>query len=485
MPAVDLFGPAAKDAQARPSATVRLVNCFREAGERGPRLRQAPGMRRFVALDGLFLRAMERIGGDLHVIHGGQLRRIASSGAVTDLGEIPDSATTCLAGLNGKLVITANGRFYRVDEEGETEQPAAGAFSAFGSVAVVGQRAVLSERGGRRFQWSPPDDPDTLDGLSFSTAEQRDDLNVRGLEVAGEYWLFKDTSIERWGLTGAPNEQDAFAYIGGSLIPVGIDGFHSVTPIPSGVFFIGADGRAYLGAPGALRPVSTVAVETVLAEATVHRTFHTRYEGHEFCVVTFKDRPAWCLDVATGEWWERAQGEALGPWQAVAAADVWSRQLVGMDDGRLLWLEQWPSDDDEPIHRRAVSKTVDFAGRGFRVSRLELTGDVGREAVDDLAGRGPAGLRAGSGALEADTGYGLQADDGYTRREPQVLLRLSRDRGATWSDWMPRTLGDRGRHETRLIWRALGWCPASLTVEAACAEPLDVTLDAGAWVEVA
>ncbi len=318
-----------------------------------------------------------------------------------------------------------------------------------------------------------------------ATAEQRDDTIIRILPVGPELWVFKQTSIERWGPTGSGDETTAFGYIGGSLIPIGLKAFGLVTAIPSGAFFIGADGRAYLAAPGTLRPVSTVPVETALATSVPDRVFHCRYEGHEFCVIHFRDRPAWVLDVATGEWWERAQGDDLGPWQAVAAAECWGRSIVGTNDGRLLWLEQWPSDDDEPIHRRMQSITVVNDARRFKATKLELHSHVGRGTVDDFAARGPGGLKAKPSSVVAATDdAGLLVSEGAEKRTPQVLVRLSRDRGQTWGDWMPRSLGDIGRYETRLVWRALGQFE-TLTVQAQCSEPLDVTFDAAGFVEVA
>jgi hypothetical protein len=484
MPAVELFGAPKQDAEHRPASTARLINVFREGAERGAVLRQAPGMTRFLRLDGMFCRALRPIGDALIAAHGGRLWRVDEGGAARELTDIADDAETTVAGLNGRILAVAAGAFTVYEDNDGTDTPAPGAFSRYGSLAVMAQRVVLAERDGRRLQWSDVDDPKTLDGLNFATAEQRDDRIVRIMAVGGDLWVFKETCIEQWYATGGA-DADAFAFRTGSLVPVGLRAFGLVTETPTGAFFVATDGRAYLGAPGALRPVSTVPVETALAEGTPWRCFHTRFEGHEFCVIRFRDRPAWCLDVATGEWWERAQGDDLGPWEAVAAAAPWGRPLVGCDDGRLLWLDASPTDDNDPIHRRMVSRTIDNGGRRFRVPRLELPCHVGRGAVDDYAAQPEGGVQATSaGVVQATTLDGLLAVDAAEKRTAQVLMRVSRDRGQTWGQWVSRSLGDVGRYETRVVWRALGQFE-TLAVEVACAEPLDITFDCSAWVEVA
>jgi len=56
--------------------------------------------------------------------------------------------------------------------------------------------------------------------------------------------------------------------------------------------------------------------------------------------------------------------------------------------------------------------------------------------------------------LDMETGVGLQSL-AYSRY-PQAVLQYSSDGGHSWSKEEWGSIGDAGRHSTRLIWRRLG-----------------------------
>lgn len=463
MPPWEMVGPSAKDADDRPSGTSRLLNCFREPHERGTILRPVPGVVPFASLIGALLREIATVDGDLLAVHGGALWRVSDAGATTNLMAVADDPETTVAGLLGQIAVVAGGRYFLRNPSGVASEPAAGAFSSFGSVIVTAGRALLTERDGRRVQWSDAGRPGVLNGLGFATTEQRDDLNVRAALVGGEPWVFKQTCIERWYATGS-----GFAAIPGGLLDVGLKAFGLLTTIRGGVFFVGSDNRAYRAGPGgALEALSTRVVEGHIAAGELSRVFCVRWEGRSFYVVIFDDRPAWVYDTQTGDWFERATGAAFGPWRAVAAAEAWGRPFVGFYDGRIMEHRAGADDDGEPLVRRVVSSTMRMSGRRFRVSRMELPAQVGTGVLDT---DGPPVASLPSMTAKPDV--------------PHVALRFSRDDGRTWSAPQPRSLGAEGESNRRVVWNALGQFHA-FTAELTCSEPLDVSFDAMAYVEVA
>lgn len=494
MAALDLFGPPGKDAKGRPQGTSRLVNVYRVPGERSPAIcRPVPGMTRVASLRGSLMRAMLPVRGRLVAAHGGALWRLGPDGAPARLRTIPDAPDTTLATMDGAVLAVAGGA-YRVytaggseaDPDAQGEVDNAIVFDGVGSVTVVAQRAVLTERFGRTVQWSAPANPLSFDPLDFATAEQRDEPIIRAAAVGPELWLFKGTHFERWSPTG---DVRGFAYLPGSLTELGLMSFNLLAETPRGAFLVGADGRAYLAGTEGTQALSDGTVESHIADAPPHAVLFTRYEARDVCALVWADRPAWVCDLATGEWHERAQGGTDGPWRAVAAAEAEGVRYVGDDRGRVYALGPTVEDDGEPLHRLMVSRALRNENRPFRVARFEALAHTGSGNVD-----GAVAFRAGlaldfnadgnpDGALALGDDAGLLAD-ASAGREPGVSLRVSRDDGATWSDPKPRSLGNLGERETRLVWRALGRF-RSFTAELRCAEPLDVAIDATAFIDLA
>lgn len=461
MPVLDLIGPVARDAERRSRGTSRLVNMFREAGERSAYVcRGVPGMHRHATLDGLMARALVREGDTLLAVHGGALWRVQMDGTRARLMDVPDAPNTRVLPLEGAIAISANGTYRIRNADGTVTMPTlpadlGGETFVPADIATLGRRIILLSEGGRSFAWSAPGNPASVDALAFATTEQRDGPNLRVIVVGAEVWFFKRDCIERWYLTG--EAQPAFAYLPGSLIETGVASAALVADTPFGAFFVSGDGRAYIASGGSVRPVSNVPVETAIAAETPTGVLHTRFEGHEFACILFRDRPAWCLDVATGEWFERAEGDSLGPWSARFAAEVGQRRFCVTDRGALMEFKPRPEDDGEPLHRVVTGRSLINAGQRFRITRMEVQATVGQ--ADASSGAAP-------------------------RREPAILLSVSEDGGQSFSAGRARTLGGRGETTTRAEWRALGQF-RSFTPRLSVADPVDVTIDASAFVEIA
>lgn len=455
---LEFVGQSSRDADFIAASPERLVNLYPEPLPEGGRarfqLKSVLGAEEWVSLPGVFIRAIEAIGytdsgairSALYAVIGGKLYEISQAGGYTEIGAVADDEMTTLAGHDGALTAVAGGTYYLWDGASLT-QPTAGAFSDFGSVEFLGGYTILTQRGGRMFQWSALADPSDLPGLNFATAEARDDALLRAIAVSGNLWLFKTSSIEIWARTGLANEE-AFAMMPGGVIERGLAGFNLVTKVPDGAFFVGSDGKAYITAGAQLRPVSTPAVETAIQQGTPTHCFYYTDEGHEFCVVRFRDRPAWVFDIATGLWHERATG--TGAWRATGAVKAYGAWRAGDDLGRVATLGRLNRDVNEPLVREATSRTL-YAGPRFRVPSVEFYGRVGRSALT---------------------------------RPAKMMVRFSRDGGLTWGAEREVSMGRQGHYEQRMVLRSVGQC-RSLTARVRITDPADLTLLSVANVETA
>lgn len=452
MPAVEFVGQSAKDSDNGQAATSRLLNLYREPVKLGDRtqytLKSVLGQAAFADIDKVFLRAMKEIDGEVYAVAAGALHKISVRGVVTELGAVADSAETTIAGNTGNVTVCAGGNYYVWDGTSIT-QPATGAFSDFGSLAYISNYTVLTEANGRRVQWSNLADPSDLPGVNFATTEARTDNNLRAMAIADNLWLFKEQSTEVWYVTGGAGA-GAFAPITGSVIDTGLLAFGLVSKFRQGAFLVGDDGIVYVTNGAGLSPISTTAVETAIAEETPTKCFYYEDEGHKICVIRFKSRPAWCFDLSTGEWHERAEGPNHAPWTAVETANAYGKWLCGTDLGGIYHMTRNNADISSALLRTAVSRTMTNGHDLFLVDKMEFSGKVGRS---DLS------------------------------REPTMWLRVSRDHGNTWGESKSRSFGGLGDYQQRIVYRGLGQFRQA-TVEINMSDPVDIPINATASLDV-
>ena len=415
---VPLILTSGQDSDSPASNTSRLINVYLEPIVAGGRsqylLKSVPGLTAHATL-ATSVRALEDVDRTLYSVAGGALYSIATNGTATNRGAIADDVDTTIAGNNGSVTVNAAGLYY-VWNGTTLTQPAAGAFTGFGGHDFIGNYTILTERNGRRFQWSDIADPADLPGLNFSTADGRDDNLIRPMAINGVLYLFKETSHEIWYVSGQAGA-NAFERQTGGVVDTGLQAYGLLTKIPGGAFMIGDDGRAHIISQG-LQPVSTPPVETAIKQSSPLRCFSYEDEGHTFCVITFADRPAWVFDVATGEWHERAEGVGLTGWTAACSAKSRGVWYAGRVD-QVLAFARVNKDGTDPLVRQVTSRTL-------VVERNYFTADL----------------------LEAFPRQGFE--------DATVTLEVSRDGGFTWTAPKSATIGPVGAYGQRVTWRALG-----------------------------
>lgn len=465
MPMLEFCTRSARDADNRQATGERLINLYPEPLPEGGRaqfaLKAVPGLASIVNLGSVFVRAMANVpryvdgksapSDRLMMLNGGSLKEIAPDGSVQTRSTIPDDPQSTISGNNGDVTVVASGRYF-VRRNNLLLEPSPGAFSEFGAVEFLGDYTILTERGGRRFQWSDLADATTLPGLNFATAETRDDAILRPIAIAGNLWLFKQSCIEVWQRTGLSGE-NAFSLIAGAVLETGLKAHGLICKIPNGAFLVGDDGIAYVTGGAQLQPVSTPAVEDALRSGEPTNCMYYEDRGHKFCVIRFDNRPAWVFDIATGMWHERASGTD-GAWAAQAMAYCYGEWHVAALDGLLYRTANNLKDDTTGsgyLSRRAVSRPLFMQGPRFRVPLIELYGTTGTTT-----------------AVEA----------------PQFMVRFSRDGGMTWGTERKVNAGKQGVHGARMPLRSVGQARV-LVAEVTMTDSTDVTLWSSARVELA
>lgn len=449
MPRVEFVGQTSRDVDFPTGATSRLINGYREPLVPGGRavhvLRAVPGMQDFANITGVFARALMAYGGNLYAVVGSRLWMIAPTGEITDLGNVAAAdERTDLTQSAGSVVICAGQQYWTWNGTLLTTHTT-GAVTQVGSVTYLGGYVLVSQIDGRVFAWSDLAAPATFDGLSFASAEITDEPILRLVTFRDALYIFKRGGFEVWAVSGLAGDE-AFTRIAGAQGEPGLLAYSLVTTFPNGMAWVGSDGRVHVAGVG---PVSTPPVEVAIERSGPERLFFYEQRGHGFLCLTFREQPAWCYDVATGEWHERAQDD--GPWSARASAKLGADWYVATDGGKVARLQSACLDLGRPMVRRFVSNTLEV-GRRFTVPKIEA---FTRPANDEQGDGTPA----------------------------KVTLRTSRDGGMTWSAAKDRPVGLPGNYQQRLVWRALGQFRAA-TVELSVTGATDLPLLSSLDVEV-
>jgi hypothetical protein len=445
MPKVEFVGQSARDSGNAAANPSRLVNLYREPvvsqGRTGYILRSVPGLEPFADVARTFLRAMEEIGSVVYAVAGGRLFRITATGVTTELGVILDDANTTIAHNNGRVSIVAAGLYYVWDGTSLTTV-APSAVTNAGSCAYLGGYTVVSQLNGRLAQWSQLVNAQTLPPANVRASETTDENIIRVMTINERLVVFKQNSHEQWQVTGQANER-AISLIVGSNVETGLLDFNLVTLHPNGAAFVGSDGKFHVFSGGQTQPISIPAVEATLDIARPQRCFYYERRGHGFLCITFRDAPAWCYDIATGEWHERAEGVTFGAWTAQASVKIGATWLIGYANGRIGKVSALPVEFGAAIRRTAVSRTL-WVGERFTVPLLQLFAHIG-------FGENVANHEA---AL--------------------IMARFSRD-GLTWGMEKVRSFGEKGRFDHMMTFRALGQF-RNMTMELAMTDNVDLPI---------
>ena len=380
MPRLTFVRSSARDSTSIASNPARLLNLYPEpVGEEGRTtalLRPVYGMTEIGQIDGVFIRDMIEDGGFLYAISPSGLFR-ATLTSVVRLGDTAAGQTANLSRNLGAVTGCIGGAYFHWDIPTSTlSSPATGPIdNGVAWVEYLAGRTIIGEIGSGTFAWSEIADATTFPGLNFAVAEAREDATIRGFVIGNNLYLFGEKTTEIWGPAGSG--ANAFGPLG-VVIERGLKSFGLVCAADDAIFVVGSDDIAYLMAGNEAIPVSTPAVTSAIRDGEPQSCTFWDERGHKFCAITFSDRPAWVLDLATKVWFERAEGPLALPWRCRKAAKLGDWVVAG-DDGGLYALRESQLDAGEPLYREATSLPLENDFQWFTVAELEIMTGAGFE----------------------------------------------------------------------------------------------------------
>lgn len=370
------------------------------------------------------------LSGDWFVVSGIGLYRIDSiTGVSTLLGPLIGVGFCQFAGSGERVIVVRDGVAYSTDGvtitvvlmpndvDPWTPNPA-----SVGSVAVINSYFILTVLNTQRFYWISPGDTDP-DPLNFASAERVPDSIVSVHILSDEIWFVGASAPEVWSTTG--DDAAPFQRINGRVYSDGC-AFRDTSinvvynSLPAAIWV--SDTRSVVLAQGQVTKISNPSVEELLRGATTLRAWFFRHNRHDFYILT-SDTFTLAYDL-TRNGWSRWDTYLQDTWQAhlglQSGFDVYAGDSL---TGNLWKLEEGESDNGNPVIRE-VSGTIDHPGKYLPCSNVFARVNAGWSPT-----------------------YGFQ---------PSLELRWSDDQGATWSDYMVASLGDKGIYSTDVTFRSLG-----------------------------
>ena len=359
--------------------------------------------------------------GDALIVSGTTLYRCNLTTAPISLGSLPGTDIPKFAEAFGAVFITRNGVLYRTDGTAITTIVVPGS-QPVNSIASINGYLLLSLSNSQVFYWITPGSV-TIAALNFASAERIPDYIVDIEIISDEIWFIGKAGPEVWSTTG--DAVAPFQRINGRVYEEGCHHKNTVSSISiqgiPALFWV-TDTKAVVKAQGHPTKVSNESVEELLKTSDTLSAWSFRYNRHDFYLIS---SPLFTIvyDITTNLWskwdtyllpyWAAQTGFQIG--STIRAGDVASNKIYKLVEG--------VGDDALPVIREVAG----FIGNaGPSVSCKEVVAYVN-------SGWSPS----------------------YTIT-PMLELRWSDDLGATWSDYIDGSLGQRGDYSRSVSYRGLG-----------------------------
>ena len=392
-----------------------VVNMFAEQAaseDDGVVLQSRPGLADVAAMGGEIQAMFAKDGvfsGDRFAVVDGDLYRGAALVDVLD-----GSGPFFLDGFEDKLFVAGGGSLWGYD--GATLSAVTFPDGANVRKVLVGaSRAICLRADTEKFYWSDVLS-DTIDALSFASAESQPDGLKDALFIDDMLILFGAETVEFW-----PNTSDAdlpFQPLEGRVFEAGIKATGSACALGTGFAWVTDDNRVCRNDPENV--LSNEGLEEKIAASSACRLWTFWIDATEMLALSL-DTQTWVMSARTGTWHEfRSYGESN--WLPACYATG----VFGTRDGRLV---EW------------TGAHADFGGVMERLFRAGAALNSAAVIVNNIA------LRTNPG----ETPF-LSGD--YV--EPSVELRTSRDGGRTWGAWRRASLGAQGEYRRKVQWVGCG-----------------------------
>lgn len=397
-------------------------------GTPGTTLRKSFGdtpVRGWIAVDDLY-----------YLVHRGTLYSVNNAGTSVSLGTLNTTEGRVDMAYDGTLILIVDGtNGYTFTISGATFAQIVDADFPNGANTcswLDGQFIVDAGDGSDQFFISPTGT--AWDALDFASAESNPDGLVRVFADNGEVTLLGENTIEYWGNIGVADFP--FQAINGSTQEFGLAARWSLCKFNSGLAALmkpsGGQVQVMFISGYVPKPISTQEVDSIINDYSAvsdATAYSYMLGGHPMLQINFPSAmKSWLYDASTGMWSPLEYGLDGERHRGEMQLDFINRTIIAdYENGNIYNLEaDTYTDNGTAIAREIVSRHVFHGNKRIPVSQLYV---------------------------DVQVGVGLTSGDGSN---PQVMLQISKNNGATWGSELWRELGVQGAYLQRVVWRRLG-----------------------------
>lgn len=316
-------------------------------------------------------------------------------------------------------------------------------------VVFIGQRLVINSKNTNYWFFSDLTSPTTLTGGetfqdgSFYSAEQSSDPIIALKNVNGSLWMWGYRSYEVWRPQN--NQDDPFAYVGGSAGAIGCEAPYSVAVVGDLCFWLGASdvgaSTVFMGQGTTVTDITDGVYDEIISISNRSQAigYAYKYKENVFYVLTFEaENKTFVYDATTKKWHKRSlrnvnEGADLYypyQWATVGADGEIYFGLYGFDSCIVRMnprkFTEW---DGRLIRREAVSRPIFDNLDMISIRQLMIDCEVGSTEILD-----------GQGS------------------NPQMCMQISKDGGNTYGLSVKKYLGKQGNYRQLVRWNNIGAC---------------------------
>lgn len=410
--------------------------------------------------------------GDLYVVIGATVYYVDAVWSFTAVGTIPFRITPVSMSDNGLVLVIVDGTSsgYCVNLSTKVLGTITGAaFYGADRVDYIDTYFVFNRPGTTQFYISASNASyaqltggTAFDSLDIAGKTGQSDTLVACAVVHRELWLIGALSSEVWVNSGSADF--TFQVLPGAFVEHGCAAKYSIAVQDSTAFWLAQDrqgkGIVVKTEGYAARRISTHAIEADIQRySRIDDAIGGCYQidGHAFYVLTFPSADVtWCVELQTGQWHQWAYSDNNGDLhrhRGMAWAFAYNTNVVlDWQNGQIYQLDgDTFTDAGNPIIRiRTFPHLIDDDNR---VMYKSFTADIQVGTLENSIATDP----------------------------PQVSLRWSDDRGASYGSPVLQSLGAAGEYKTSIQWNRLGYA-RDRVFELSWSVPARVSLN-GAFID--
>lgn len=325
----------------------------------------------------------------------------------------------------------------------------------------------------------------TFNGLYFGTKTAWPDNIVAAVAVERESWLLGTKKSEVWNNAGTV--PFPFQPLAGIIVEHGCAGKYSPAKQDVNVYWLSQspEGARMVmkGSNHAALRISTHAIEEILlgcprVDDAIGACYQIR--GHAFYELHLPTADLTLVwDEATQLWHEEAWCDSNGNLHRTRTPFVtymygtnvgldWANGTLYKidptnftDNGQpIKWIRSMPHLLDEEFDRVTYNRLIADVQVGSATGSVQVATSTSPWSIGFSTGFGPIGASGTSTLTEM----------------PEISLRMSRDRGASWGNRIMIPLGNQGQYCTKPTWNRLGYA-SDMVFELSCSTPMMTALN--------